>query len=131
MSRKTFVNLPVRDLTRTTEFFRSLGLPQNERLSDDQVSCIEINDDAYAMLHTEQAFREFTMQETRDTARSREVIVGLSTDDRAEVDQMLDRALAAGAKPVGDVYDDGYMYMRAFRDLDGHQWSLIYIASLD
>jgi uncharacterized protein len=35
--------------------------------------------------------------------------------------------LAAGAEVLGDAEDDGFMYMRGFRDLDGHQWSFIYM----
>jgi uncharacterized protein len=55
------------------------------------------------------------------------VIVGLSTDSRQEVDDLTDRALAAGAQSLGDAQDDGFMYMRGFRDLDGHQWSFIFM----
>jgi uncharacterized protein len=28
---------------------------------------------------------------------------------------------------LGEPVDDGFMYMQAFRDLDGHQWSFIHM----
>lgn len=59
--------------------------------------------------------------------KSSEVIVGLSTDSREQVDDLTEKALAAGAQALGGPQDDGVMYMRGFRDLDGHQWSFIYM----
>jgi uncharacterized protein len=66
-------------------------------------------------------------QELADTSKSREVLVGLSADSREEVDVLADKAVAAGAESLGEPEDDGFMYMRGFRDLDGHQWSFIYM----
>jgi uncharacterized protein len=127
MARKTFINLPVRDLGRTKEFFGALGFGFEEQFGDDDTACMVISDEAYAMLHAEPRFREFTQQEVTDTSRSREVLVGLSADSRDEVDVLVDKAVANGAESLGDADDQGFMYMRAFRDLDGHQWSLIHM----
>jgi uncharacterized protein len=127
MARKTFVNLPVKDLVRTREFFAALGFAFEEQFGDDSTACMVIGDDAYAMLHAEARFREFTQQEVTDTTRSREVLVGLSAESRDEVDAVVGKAVAAGGEPLGDAEDQGFMYMRAFRDLDGHQWSLIHM----
>ncbi|MGH8838992.1 MAG: VOC family protein [Jiangellaceae bacterium] len=86
-----------------------------------------ISDDAYAMLHVEPSFKEFTKKDITDTAKSREVIVGLSTESREQVDDLVDRALAAGGQAMGEPEDQGFMDMRTFHDLDGHQWSFIYM----
>jgi uncharacterized protein len=53
--------------------------------------------------------------------------VGLSADSREQVDDLTDKALAAGAEGLGESEDEGFMYMRGFPDLDGHQWSFIYM----
>ena len=127
MSMKTFVNLPVKDLARTTAFFTSLGFAFNQEFTDENATCMIISDDAYAMLVVEPFFQGFTRKEIADTSKSSEVIVGLSTDSRAQVDDLTDKALAAGAQALGEPQDDGVMYMRGFRDLDGHQWSFIYM----
>ena len=127
MSMKTFVNLPVKDLARTTAFFTSLGFSFNQQFTDENATCMIISDDAYAMLVVEPFFQGFTQKEIADTSKSSEVIVGLSTDSREQVDDLTEKALAAGAQALGGPQDDGVMYMRGFRDLDGHQWSFIYM----
>ena len=127
MSRKTFINLPVKDLAMTTEFFTKLGFSFNQQFSDENAACMIISADAYAMLVVEPFFRGFTQKEIADTSRSSEVIVGLSGDSREQVDDLADKALEAGAQALGEPLDDGVMYMRGFRDLDGHQWSFIYM----
>jgi predicted lactoylglutathione lyase len=127
MSMKTFVNLPVKDLAKTTEFFTKLGFSFNQQFSDENVKCMIISEEAYAMLVAEPFFKGFTQREVADTSRSSEVIVGLSAESREQVDDLADRAVAAGAQGLGDPLDDGVMYMRGFRDLDGHQWSFLYL----
>jgi predicted lactoylglutathione lyase len=127
MSTQTFINLPVRDLARATEFFTKLGFSFDPRATSESTACMVISDEAFAMLHVEPRFKEFIGQEITDTSRAREVIVGLTTDTREQVDELVERALAAGAQPLSDPPDQGFMYMRAFRDLDGHQWSFLHM----
>jgi predicted lactoylglutathione lyase len=126
----TFVNLPVRDLARTTEFFTKLGFSFDPRASGESAACMVLGDGAFAMLHPEPRFREFTGQEVADTSRAREVIVGLTTGTREQVDDLVDRAVANGAQPLPDPPDQDFMYMRAFRDLDGHQWSFLHLPGM-
>jgi predicted lactoylglutathione lyase len=124
----TFINLPVKDLARTTEFFTKIGFSFDEQFTDGNGTRMIISDDTSAMLVVEPFFKGFiSPQDVADTSRSREVIVGLSADSRDEVDDRVDRAVAAGAEVLGDPQDDGFMYMQGFRDLDGHQWSFIYM----
>lgn len=125
-SRTTFINLSVQDLARTTEFFTALGFSFDPQVTDSNTTRMIISDDSSVMLHVEPFFREFTQSDVADTSTTREVVVGLSAVSREEVDDLTDRAVAAGGQAVG-VQDQGFMYMRAFRDLDGHQWSLIHL----
>jgi uncharacterized protein len=128
MSRMTFINLPVRDLAKATEFFTKLGFSFDPMFTDDNATRMIINDETSAMLVTEPFFKGFIEpQEIADTSKSREVLVGLSADSREEVDELADKAIAAGAQSLGDAEDDEFMYMRGFRDLDGHQWSFIHM----
>lgn len=128
MSTKTFINLPVKNLPKTIEFFTSLGFSFNEQFGDESTACMVISEDSYAMLHIEASFKGFIEgQEIADTAKVREVLIGLSADTREQVDTLVDNAVAAGGQSLGDADDQGFMYMRAFRDLDGHQWSSIYM----
>lgn len=127
MSTMTFVNLPVKDLAATRTFFDGLGFGFNEMFSDDQTACLVISDLAFVMLHTEPKFAGFSEQPAVDTARAREVLVGLSADSREEVDRLADTAATSGGQAVGGPQDQDGMYMRAFLDPDGHQWSAIYL----
>jgi predicted lactoylglutathione lyase len=128
MAMMTFVNLPVKDLPKAREFFSSIGFSFDEQFSDENASRMIISDEASVMLETEPFFQEFIAPlEIADTSRSREVIVGLSAESREHVDDLTDKALAAGAEELGEPDDRGFMYMRGFRDLDGHQWSFIHM----
>jgi uncharacterized protein len=127
MSRNTFINLPVKDLARTTRFFNEVGFSFNQQFTNEDATCMIISDETYAMLVVEPFFKGFTQQDITDTSSSREVIVGLSAESKREVDERVEKALAAGGDSLGDAQDDGVMYMRGFRDLDGHQWSFIHM----
>jgi uncharacterized protein len=128
MAMMTFVNLPVKDLPKAKEFFTSIGFSFDEQFSDENASRMIISDEASVMLEVEPFFRGFiASQEIADTSKSQEVTIGLSAESRQHVDELTDKALAAGAEELGEPDDQGFMYMRGFRDLDGHQWSFIYM----
>ena len=124
----TFINLPVKDLAKAREFFGSVGFSFDEEFTDENATRMIVSDDTSVMLLVEPLFQIFIVpHEIADTSKSREVIVGLSAESRDEVDELTEKALAAGADALGDPEDQGFMYMRGFRDLDGHQWSFVYI----
>jgi predicted lactoylglutathione lyase len=127
MTMGTFVNLPVQDLARTREFFTKLGFSFNEAFSDKNTACMIISEDTWAMLVAAASFKGFTNREIADPSNSSEVIIGLSTESRQQVDDLAEKAVAAGAQALGGAFDDGVMYMRGFRDLDGHQWSFLHL----
>jgi uncharacterized protein len=127
VAMKTFINLPVKDLTKTVEFFTAVGFTFDQRFTDENATCMIISDDSYAMLLVEPMFQSFTQKAIADPSKSSEVIVGLSTDSKHQVDDLTEKALAAGATELGEAQDDGFMYMRGFSDLDGHQWSFIWM----
>lgn len=127
MSRMTFVNLPVKDVARSKQFFTGLGFEFNGEFGDGTTACLVISDHAFAMLHEEPAFARFTEQPVVDTSQAREVLIGLSATSREEVDTLTEAAVAGGGTALGEADDQGSMYMRAFLDPDGHQWSSIYM----
>jgi predicted lactoylglutathione lyase len=128
MTMQTFVNLPVKDLARATEFFAKLGFSFDEQFTSENATRMIVSDDTSVMLAVEPFFKDFIApQEIADTSKSREVVVGLSTESREQVDELADKVVAAGGQALGEPQEDGFMYMRGFRDLDGHQWSFIYM----
>jgi predicted lactoylglutathione lyase len=128
MAMMTFINLPVKDLSKTTDFFSALGFEFDPQFTDENATRMIISEDTSAMLVVEPFFQGFVApRDIADTSKSQEVIVGLSAESREQVDDLTDKALAAGAQSLGDADDQGFMYMRGFRDLDGHQWSFIWM----
>jgi predicted lactoylglutathione lyase len=125
--RKLFLNLPVRDLKRSMEFFGKLGFTFDPHFSNDQGACMLVGEDAYAMLLTEPFFRSFTRREIADTARVSEGLYALSCESRAEVDELVRTALANGGKPAMEPQDQGFMYGWSFYDLDGHHWEVFWM----
>lgn len=124
---KIFVNLPVKDLNKSMEFFRNIGFEFNAQFTDDKAACLVISEHIYAMLLLEQFFGTFTKKEIADATRSTEVIVALSADSREQVDEIVNKALAAGGKQSNDPFDHGFMYGWSFQDVDGHLWEVMYM----
>lgn len=127
MSRQIFVNLPVKDLERTKAFFGRLGFGFNPQFTNESGACMVIADGIYAMLLAEPFFQTFTKKPVADASKSTEVLVCLSCESRAEVDELVRKALAAGGKAPNAPQDHGFMYGHGFEDLDGHIWELVYM----
>jgi predicted lactoylglutathione lyase len=127
MSTKIFVNLPVKDLGRSMDFFTNLGYSFNKQFTDENAACLVISDDIYAMLLVEPFFKTFTKKDISDATKTTEAIIALGLDSRAQVDDLADKALAAGGSASNDTNDQGFMYTRSFSDLDGHLWELFYM----
>lgn len=125
-SRKLFVNLAVRDLKQSMGFFSALGFTFKPRYTDHDAACMIVSDDAYFMLLTEPFFRTFTKREPCDVSRHTEAFLALSCESRAEVDEMLRKALAAGGAPAMPSQDHGFMYASSFYDPDGHHWEVFW-----
>lgn len=127
MSTKIFVNLPVKDLARSVEFFITMGYRFDEQFTDEKAGCLVIADDIFVMLLTEPFFSSFTRKSIADTTGSTETIIALSQDSRADVDRLADAAFAAGAQPAKETEDGSPMYTRSFYDLDGHHWEIFHM----
>ena len=126
-TRKLFVNLPVRDLKTSIDFFTRLGFTFNPQFTDDHATCMIVSDEAFVMLLEESRFRDFTRAQTCDTRTHTEALFAFTCASRAEVDQLMETALTAGAKQAMDPSDHGFMYTRSFYDLDGHHWEIFWM----
>jgi predicted lactoylglutathione lyase len=127
MARKIFVNLPVKDLTKSVDFFSKLGFQFNAQFSDDKAACLVVSGDAYVMLLVEPFYKTFTPKDVVDAATQNEAIIALSADSRDEVDALVTTALAEGGQRSSDPISDGPMYGWSFQDPDGHLWEVIYM----
>lgn len=126
-AKQIFVNLPVKDLKVSVDFFTAIGFEFNPHFTDENATCLVISDTIYAMLLVEPYFRDFTKKEIPDLSRSAAAIVALSLENRELVDELADKALAAGGKQTNEPVDHGFMYTRSFQDPDGHLWELFHM----
>ena len=127
MATKIFVNLPVKDLKKSIEFFAKLGFTFNAQFTDETATCMIVSEDIYVMLLTHAKFKTFTPKTICDATKSTEVLVCLSWESRKKVDELVRKAVAAGGTTYNEPQDHGFMYQHGFQDLDGHIWELIYM----
>jgi uncharacterized protein len=127
MGTKIFVNLPVKNLKKSIDFFTKLGFTFNPQFTDDTATCMIVADDIFVMLLTEQKFKTFTPKQICDATKSTEVLVCLSCDSRGKVDDMVRKAVAAGGSTYNDPQDHGFMYGHGFQDPDGHIWEVMWM----
>jgi hypothetical protein len=122
MSKLIFVNLPVADLPAAQAFYEAIGATNNPMFTDETAACMVFTDVIHVMLLTHDKFAQFTPRRIADAKETSEVLICISADSREEVDEITDKALAAGGREPREKQDYGFMYGRSFEDLDGHIW---------
>lgn len=127
MPTRIFVNLPVRNLNRSVEFFTELGFTFNPQFTDETATCMIVEDNIFVMLLTEEKFKAFTPKEICDATKSTEVLVCLSCESREKVDEMVRKAVTAGGTTYNEPQDYGFMYSHGFQDLDSHIWEVMFM----
>jgi len=127
MATKIYVNLPVKNLKRSVEFFTKLGYTFDPRFTNEDATCMIVGENIFVMLLVDSFFKSFTKKQLCDATRYTEAIVALSADSRAKVNEMVAGAVAAGGTIPRAPEDQGFMYGHGFQDLDGHLWEHIYM----
>lgn len=127
MNKQIFVNLPVKDLPASMEFFKALGFSFNLQFTNAESTCMVISDTIFAMLLVEGKFASFAPHPICDAKKNTEVLLALSCENRAEVDELVKKAVAAGGTTYKEPQDHGFMYGHGFQDLDGHVWEVFYM----
>lgn len=127
MSKKIFVNIPVKDLKRSMEFFTAVGFTFNLQFTNENAAAMSISNEIYFMLVAEPYFKTFTVKEIASTKTTAEAIFALGVDSKSEVDSLVDKAMNAGAGTYNEPKDYGFMFTRSFQDPDDHLWEIFYM----
>lgn len=127
MATQVFVNLPVKDLNRSKDFFNRLGFSFDPQFSDDKAACMVLNESGYVMLLSEPFFKNFTKKHIADATQETEVLVSISADSKERVNELADKALSIGASKASEPQVMDNMYGRSFSDLDGHIWEILWM----
>ncbi|MDI1484528.1 VOC family protein [Polyangium sp. y55x31] len=126
-SRMLFVNLAVKDLKRSVDFFTKLGFTFNPQFTDETATCMIVSEQAFVMLLTEPKFQGFTKKQICDASKFSEGLFCLSCESREEVDRMVKIAVENGGSQAMPTQDHGFMYYASFYDVDGHHWELMWM----
>lgn len=127
MHSQIFVNLPVKDLKRAVAFYTKLGYTFNPQFTDENATCMIVGENLFVMLLVEKFFGSFTSKAIVDTSKATEVLTCVSCDSKAQVDELVAKARAAGGKVPRPAQDHGFMYSHGYEDLDGHTWELVHM----
>lgn len=118
-AKMIFLTLPVKNLNASVDFFTALGFEFNPQFTDENATCLILNDTTFVMLVVENYFQTFTKKNISDATTSTEAILGFSADSREDVDAFVEKALAAGGSASNETVDHGFMYSGSFQDIDG------------
>lgn len=129
MKISTYINLPIKDIEQTEEFFSALGFDFNPEFSDDDALCMVVEENIYVMFIIERRFKDFTKKNIADAKKVTECINTFTVDTKEKVDEFMENVLDAGGKETRKPEDHGWMYGRSFEDPNGHIWEIFYIDS--
>jgi len=127
MATQIFVTQAVEDLNKSKEFFTKLGYTFNPQFTDEKAACMIISDTIYVMLITKTFFQTFTKKEIVDAHKAVERSITISAESKDAVNEMVDKAVAAGGVIPNPATDYGFMYQHSFEDLDGHHWEFAWM----
>lgn len=129
MAGQIWINLPVKDINKSKDFFTEIGfsLNQGPGNADDKASLFIGDKNVIVMLFTESTFERFTGNHIADTTKGTEVLFTIGADSKEEVDEIVTKVVKAGGSIYGKPHDQGWMYGAGFADLDGHRWNVLYM----
>ena len=127
MTKMIFVNLPVRDVARSTAFYEALGFEKNDKFSSEQASGMVWSDAIHVMLLDHAFYATFTDKTIIDAKTTSGVLNCLSFDSKQAVDAIHKAARDAGGSEPRAIEDQGFMYGGAFEDPDGHTWETMWM----
>lgn len=127
MSKQIFINLAVKDLQKSMDFYTALGFTNNPQFSDDAGKCMVWSDSIFLMLLTHAKFANFTTKSIADTKSNIAGIFSLSVASVDEVNSIVTNGLQAGGTEPNEMRDYGFMQQRTIEDFDGHTWEIFYM----
>lgn len=127
MGKQIFINLAVKDLQKSMDFYSALGFTNNPQFSDDTAKCMVWSENIFVMLLTHEKFTTFATKPIADTKSNVAGLFSLSVDSIDEVNSILTNGLKAGGTEPNEMRDYGFMKQRTIEDFDGHTWEVFYM----
>lgn len=127
MKKQIFINLAVKDLNKSMDFYTALGFSHNPQFSDDAGKCMVWSQNIFVMLLTPEKFASFTAKPVADTQSNIAGLFSLSLESIDQMNTIMANGLQAGGKEPSEMKDYGFMQQRTIEDFDGHTWELFYM----
>ena len=127
MNKQIFINLPITDLKKSMDFYTAIGFVINPQFTDDSGACMALSEEIFIMILTIDKFKQFTQKQIADTKTTIAVINSLSMQSNDEVNDFMEKGLAAGGTEPNEAKDYGFMYQRSLEDLDGNTWEVFFM----
>lgn len=127
MAKQIFINLAVKDLQKSMDFYTALGFTNNPQFSDDAGKCMVWSENIFVMILTHEKFKNFATKPIADTKTNLAGLFSLSMDNLEAVNKMMTDGLNAGGTEPSEMKDYGFMQQRTIEDFDGHTWEIFYM----
>lgn len=127
MAKQIFINIAVKDVQKSMDFYTALGFTNNPQFSDENGKCMVWSDDIFVMILSYDKFKSFVNKPIADTKSTIAGIYSLSLDSIDEVNSLMINGLNAGGTEPNEMRDYGFMQQRTIEDLDGHTWEVFYM----
>lgn len=127
MAKQVFINLAVKDLQKSVDFYSALGFTNNPQFSDETGKCMEWSENIFVMILSNAKFSEFATKPLANTKSHIAGIFSLSLNSLDEVNKLMTKGLKAGGTEPSEFRDYGFMQQRTIEDPDGHTWELFYM----
>jgi uncharacterized protein len=127
MAKQIFINLAVKDLQKSMDFYTALGFTNNPQFSDDTGKCMVWSENIFVMLLTHDKFKNFATKPIADTKTYLAGLFSLSMDNLEAVNKMMINGLKAGGTEPSEMKDYGFMQQRTIEDFDGHTWEIFFM----
>lgn len=130
MAKELWINLPVKDVAKASEFFTKIGFSlDTDHCNNEEMACVQLGEKQFnVVLFAEESFKTFTKNDLTDTSKSNEILISFDAESRAEVDETARKVFEAGGTIFAEPAEiQGWMYGFAFCDLDGHRWNHVFM----
>jgi uncharacterized protein len=125
--KQVFINLAVKDLNKSMDFYTQLGFSNNLQFSDDTAKCMVWSENIFVMIMTHEKFKGFTKRPIADTKIGLAGIFALSVESVEKVNEIVANGISAGGIEPTEMKDYGFMQQRTIEDFDGHTWEVFYM----
>ncbi len=127
MAKQIFINLAVKDLQKSMDFYTALGFTNNPQFSDDSGKCMVWSDSIFVMILNHEKFASFATKPIADTKSNVAGLFSLSVDSVDEMNRIVTSGLQAGGIEPSEMKDYGFMQQRTIEDFDGHTWEIFFM----